>query len=333
MDTRDESEIATALVLHVPHAATNVPQEIREDFLLDDTALADEVRRMTDWYTDELFARPSTPTVRFPVSRLVVDPERFLDDAQEAMAAIGMGVVYTATSSLEPLRISPTREEREQLIANYYAPHHGDLTSRVESALAAHGECVVIDCHSFPSVPLPYEADQSLDRPDLCIGTDRFHTPADLTERIKDEAEQLGLSVAVNAPFAGALVPSEFYRARKSVFGVMLEVNRKLYLDESTGAKHEGFSRTRQQVQQLLGEIDAWRHDEFIDRLLGEGRKLAEQFWDGGAPGMSGCVTAYDYYGSYLILHDAGFSIFSSRDEAIGEATREGPATKSTRIY
>jgi hypothetical protein len=40
----------------------------------------------------------------FPVSRLVVDPERFVDDATEPMAACGMGVIYTQTSQRMPLR-------------------------------------------------------------------------------------------------------------------------------------------------------------------------------------------------------------------------------------
>ena len=40
---------------------------------------------MTDWYTDELFALPpdAAVTVRFPVSRLIVDPERFEDPEAE----------------------------------------------------------------------------------------------------------------------------------------------------------------------------------------------------------------------------------------------------------
>ena len=53
---------------------------------------------MTDHFTDELFAGSSgTARVVYPVSRLVVDPERFVDDAQETMVSRGMGVIYTKT--------------------------------------------------------------------------------------------------------------------------------------------------------------------------------------------------------------------------------------------
>ena len=41
---------------------------------------------------------------RYEVSRLVCDPERFPDDANEPMAPVGMGVVYTATHDLAKLR-------------------------------------------------------------------------------------------------------------------------------------------------------------------------------------------------------------------------------------
>jgi N-formylglutamate deformylase len=48
------------------------------------------------------------------VSRLVVDPERFTDDAREPMARKGMGVIYTRTASGEPLRRPPSDDERQR---------------------------------------------------------------------------------------------------------------------------------------------------------------------------------------------------------------------------
>jgi N-formylglutamate deformylase len=64
-------------VIHLPHAATIVPPDVREQFVLADAQLADQIRLMTDHLTDTLFAVPESMafTVRFPVSRLVVDPE------------------------------------------------------------------------------------------------------------------------------------------------------------------------------------------------------------------------------------------------------------------
>jgi len=53
---RSISQIA---VLHIPHSSQWVPAEVRQTILLDDAALNNELLRMTDAYTDELF--PTTP--------------------------------------------------------------------------------------------------------------------------------------------------------------------------------------------------------------------------------------------------------------------------------
>ena len=64
----------------------------------------------------------------------------------------------------QPLRVAPSPDERERLIDAWYRPHHRALTVAVDGVLAQSGVCLVLDCHSFPSVPLPYEPDQSPDR-------------------------------------------------------------------------------------------------------------------------------------------------------------------------
>jgi len=40
---------------------------------------------MTDAYTDQLFGIPHAVTVRYPVSRLVAEPERFADHTEEVI--------------------------------------------------------------------------------------------------------------------------------------------------------------------------------------------------------------------------------------------------------
>jgi N-formylglutamate amidohydrolase len=91
---------------------------------------------------------------------------------------------------------------------------------------------LIVDCHSFPSVALPYELDQGAQRADFCIGTDAFHTPPAVRDAIVAAVKQAGYSVTVDAPFAGALVPLASYRKDRRVWSVMIEVNRRLYMDE-----------------------------------------------------------------------------------------------------
>ena len=166
-------------ILHIPHSSTRIPREERGDIHLSDEALKVELLRMTDWYTDELFQVSddiAIPVV-FPVSRLVVDPERFEDDVQETSSRWGMGVIYTKTSQGHRLRDTPTPQERRRLLVSYYRPHHAQLAACIKNSLIRHNKALVIDCHSFPSMPQPYEENQNSKRPDICIGTDDFHTP------------------------------------------------------------------------------------------------------------------------------------------------------------
>lgn len=244
----------SCLVLHIPHASTLIPGEYRSLFTLTGRALTEELLRMTDRYTDELFDLP-VPRVIAPVSRLVCDMERFRNDEEESMSRIGMGVCYTRTSLLTPLKVFPA-SHREEILRRFYDPHHLRLEAAVREALALNGRCLLADCHSFSSRPLPYEPVQDPDRPDICIGTDRFHTPDRLTEFLLRSWRSLGLSVRLNDPYAGTLVPMRYLYRDRRVMSVMLEINRGLYMDEATGEKLPGFSRLREQIRGVLTEAE-----------------------------------------------------------------------------
>jgi N-formylglutamate deformylase len=157
------------VVLHIPHSSRYVPAEKRRAFRLDDAVLNTELLRMTDAHTDELF--PPTPVeagrVIVPVSRLVCDVERFPSDENELMAARGMGAIHTRTSLGEVLRAPPDATSRQALLDRWYWPHHLKLERIVNDVAARSGVCLIIDCHSFPSVALPYEVDQTAHRADF----------------------------------------------------------------------------------------------------------------------------------------------------------------------
>ena len=170
---------ASPVIVHIPHASTTITPPAREHILLDDAELAREVVRLTDWHVDELFAWTLSLGADLfinTISRLVFDPERFADDAEEPMAAVGQGVLYTRSTQGQPLR-EPNEARRESLIRNLYEPYHEGLSALVELRLEQFGMCFLLDCHSFATVPLPSEPDQSTPRPDICIGTDPYHTP------------------------------------------------------------------------------------------------------------------------------------------------------------
>jgi N-formylglutamate deformylase len=131
------------LLLHVPHASVEIPEAIRGQFIIGDAELSQEINLMTDHCTDWLMAPLHLPPVQMtisPVSRLVVDMERFADDKQEVMSKVGMGVFYTIGSQKEVIRSQLEDNERAALLLNYYLPHHNDLIDKAHAILEKCGK-------------------------------------------------------------------------------------------------------------------------------------------------------------------------------------------------
>jgi N-formylglutamate amidohydrolase len=243
------------MILHIPHASKVIPGTLRDQIVLSDEELAAELLRMTDAFTDELFVCPGTARVVFPISRLLVDAERFVDDASEPMSAVGMGVIYTHTAFAGWLKRELSAGERRRLIADYYEPHHEKLRQAVEAELSFQPQALIVDCHSFPRQPLPCDRDQSVPRPDFCIGTEDLHTPEWLTKTAIQAIKGRGFSVEQNRPYAGSIVPMQFYRKDHRVQSILIEVCRDLYMDEKSGQKNEGFGRMRSALGSILESI------------------------------------------------------------------------------
>jgi N-formylglutamate deformylase len=212
---------------------------------------------MTDSYTDELFDLPGhADRLVFPVSRLLVDAERFISDADEPMAQRGMGVVYTRTHDG---RVLKSDRDRATLIARYYVPHHAQLEEWVDDRLTRFGRCLVIDCHSFSSSPLLCDLDQATQRPDICIGTTEPHSAPGLVRAAVEAFEALGYTVEINRPYAGTIVPLSVLGKNSACSSIMIEVNRRLYMNEQTGDRLTSFSDLVCQIGNAVrGIVDYW---------------------------------------------------------------------------
>lgn len=199
-----KSENKFPLLAHIPHSSLSIPQNIRPSLLLDDIELGAELLKITDRYVDELFSciyEHGGISIIFNYSRLVIDPERFEDDELEPMSRRGRGVIYTKTSDGKILRDDVGREDREKLLEKFFHPYHKAIEQEVQNLLNDFGQCLIIDCHSFPSIPLPFEPDQDPQRPDICIGTDPFHTLPSQVEAVKAFFKRFDLQIKLNKPY------------------------------------------------------------------------------------------------------------------------------------
>jgi N-formylglutamate amidohydrolase len=243
------------VVLHIPHDSLEIPPLARAGLSISDSDLALEISKLTDHETARLFAQgvPSHQVVRAPVSRLVVDCERFVEDKHEPMVSKGMGAVYMRGFDGGVLRQSLTDSERQSLLDTWYWPHHDQLFSTTQSVLDQYGHVLVVDAHSFSATRLPYELTQEASRPDICIGTDSFHTSKSMEDAFVKSFRDVGaFSVRVNEPFGGALVPLPFLGEDKKVSALMIEVNRSLYWDEVSGTVNASFEEVAFRIRNCL---------------------------------------------------------------------------------
>lgn len=235
------------ILIHIPHSSYFIPNKFKELFYLTDDELLAEQLKMTDSYTDELFNIPETQKIICPVSRLVCDVERFRNKNEEEMTTQGMWVCYIKTSNLKLLKkVNKTHEN--EILSNYYDKHHNNFNQQVTSILNKQNICLIIDAHSFPSKPLPYELYSQKHRPDICLGIDDYHTPKYLAEYFYKYFTDLGYNTLINSPFKGTIVPLNYYQKNKKVISIMLEINRSLYMDEVTGQKNHNFNKVKKDI-------------------------------------------------------------------------------------
>ncbi|MEV4330968.1 N-formylglutamate amidohydrolase [Streptomyces sp. NPDC049597] len=230
------------VLLHVPHSSRAIPGNIRRGIVLDDGALEKELDHITDSHTAEIAAVAAAACETTPwrfvnqLSRLVIDPERFPDEREE-MLAVGMGAVYMRTTHCQVLR--PDGYEGSDLVRRYFEPYAAAMTAAVDARLAAAGRAVVIDVHSYPTEPLPYELHGDGPRPPICLGTDPVHTPTGLLDAAREAFAAFG-GTGTDSPFAGTYVPLKHYGRDERVSALMIEIRRDVYMEEPGGQAGPG---------------------------------------------------------------------------------------------
>jgi len=265
------SKQAPDVILHIPHSSTRLALA---DFTWDELfcrsrkEIKQDLFRSTDWFTNDLFDGIICKRVVFPYSRLLVDVERFVDNAREPMAAEGRGVIYKNDTNGERIRHRISPRLRKRLLGLYHE-HHTLLGQAVDDALAAHGRCLIIDAHSFPDIPLEVDDDQLPDRRDICLGTDSFHTPTVLEIVTGNSFCDAGFTVAINSPYSGTIVPLDHLCETPQVSSIMIEVNRKLYMDETTGKPCCHYDAFHKKLRHCLNQlVDRWRFfDDFMKQM------------------------------------------------------------------
>jgi N-formylglutamate amidohydrolase len=250
----------TEILIHIPHSSYYIPTEYKNLFLINKQELKKEQLLMTDSYTDELF-NTGQKQIIFPISRLICDVKRFRSKQDEEMTQQGMWVCYTKRHNQENLK-RITKSHEEEILEKFYDKHHQLFEKEVENILNQNNKCLIIDAHSFCSKVLPYELYKDESRPQICLGTDDFHTDSNIINYFKKAFEEKGYKVDVNSPFKGTIVPLKFYKKENKVQSIMIEINRNIYMDEKTGKRTKRFATLQKDLKEIISKYSTNLHLE-----------------------------------------------------------------------
>ena len=218
-------DIKKASVIHIPHSSKFIPNFTGYNIDL----IEKELELLTDHDTDVLFNVKNVQKIKANFSRIFCDVER-LPDNEEEMFKFGRGFFYTHTDSGLQLR---TEELKKEVYKKFYLKHHNKFTNTVTKKLKKHGFCFILDGHSFNDIPFNTDLNKEPQRPQICIGVDEFHTPKFLIDYTVNFFKNNGFEIKINSPYSGTIIPLKYYKKEKNVFGIMIEVNKNVYLNNT----------------------------------------------------------------------------------------------------
>ncbi len=230
------------MLLHIPHSSIVMIDDVKV------VNLQENLNLLTDWFTDELFFHSSADYLVFKYSRLSVDVERYLHD--EPMEKYDQGVLYKK----DAFGVDIERGDDTKYL-KLYNDHHYLLNQKVGWCLAYFPIAFIVDCHSFPDKE---------NRPDICLGIGSY-TPESVISQLKYFFNQRGFSVNINDPYTGSIIPKGFEND-DDVYSIMIEINRKLYLDDKYN-KNEHFDRIRDIMTEALDIIYEYTEKEGAKRV------------------------------------------------------------------
>lgn len=244
-----------SFVFNSPHSGRYYPERFLKQSRLDRMT----IRRSEDAYVDELFSgvvdlgapllAANFPRAWLDVNRepWELDPRMFSEpvpsfaNTRSARVAGGLGTVPRLVG--EGLEIYRTRLSLCDALTRIevaYKPYHDCLQKLLAHAHGRFGCAVLVDCHSMPA---NIRVSDGESRPDFIVG-DRFGTSASqaLSSHAISLLRAMGYAVSHNKPYAGGFITEHYGRPDRGLHAVQIEVNRGLYMNESTYEKAAGFA-------------------------------------------------------------------------------------------
>ncbi len=224
---------------------------------------------------DELYA--AAPEMGVPLlaalwPRTYLDPNRNAGDIDldliegawpgeyrpSGKARVGKSLIWRTLEDGRPIyarKLSP--DTIRQRIEGFHAPYHSAVRELIEKTAKKFGKSFHINCHSMRSVAGRMSDDgEGNVRADFVLG-DRDGTSCDpaFTERVRATLAGMGYQVKVNDPYKGVELVRAYSDPKAGRHSLQIEINKRLYMNERTLQKSEGFGVLQKNLSSLLNEI------------------------------------------------------------------------------
>jgi len=261
----DPQRAAIPLVLDSPHSGTVYPDDFEH------AAPRALVRQAEDTYVAELYAMApamGATLIEALFPRAYIDPNRHLSDIDPLLLAdewsdpitpsrkseLGIGLVWRLARGGVPMyarKLSAAEVRRR--ISQCYHPYHAAVATAIDGTHRAFGAVWHINCHSMPAIGDAMSDDPGRPRADVVLGDrDGSSCESEFTAFVAATLKGMDYSVAINDPYKGVELVRRHGRPAERRHSLQIEVNRKLYMDEATLNKNEGFARLRTNLGRLL---------------------------------------------------------------------------------
>jgi N-formylglutamate deformylase len=260
---------AVPLVLDSPHSGHDFPSDFNA------IVTEKELRDAEDCYVDELYAGApelGAPLLAARFPRTYLDPNRHAGDVDleliegpwpweykpSGKARIGKALIWRTLDDGRPIylrKLAPDVVRRR--IERCHTPYHRDLKEALDAAHRRFGRVYHINCHSMHAVSGKQSDDgQGKVRPDFVLG-DRDGTTCEprFTELVRETLAGMGYHVTVNDPYKGVELVRAYSDPRAGRHSLQIEINKRLYMDESTLQKNAGFSPLQKNLGDLLRRV------------------------------------------------------------------------------
>jgi N-formylglutamate amidohydrolase len=231
-----------------------IPDDERAHYAID----IDKLRFDGDLYVDELYKGADELGAVFVTteySRFVVDLNRLRDDFSPRSAKGGerkhgpgyygdRGLFWAVTTHAEDIYGPPLKPaDVARRLERYYDPYHAVLKAELARLREAFGYAILLDAHSMPSRATKAHSDPGKSRADIVPGDLLGAACAPwLTETVCAFWTEQERSVALNTPYRGGGIVRRHGRPDSGIHAIQVELNRALYMDETTLARGPGFN-------------------------------------------------------------------------------------------